>query len=105
VLSPWSILGTVEIDRRAPVVLEKDVEIRAEAEAVWNVLIDVERWPTGNPEVSSAHLDGPLAEGSTFPREAGSIDHHLDRRAHRPASAGRVERHDVRGSGDPHLEA
>ena len=59
------------IDAGAPVLGESELEIEARPEAVWDVLTDVESWPTWNPDVKSASLQGTVAEGSTFRWKAG----------------------------------
>jgi Polyketide cyclase / dehydrase and lipid transport len=40
-------------------------------ELVWEVLSTIERWPTWNPEVQSAGVEGELAEGTRFRWKAG----------------------------------
>jgi hypothetical protein len=55
----------------APVVAESELEIEARPEAVWDVLTDIEGWPTWNPEVKSASLRGSVTAGSTFRWKAG----------------------------------
>jgi uncharacterized protein YndB with AHSA1/START domain len=59
------------IDPGAPVVAETELEMQATPDAVWDVLTDVEGWPTWNPDVKSASLQGGFAEGSTFRWKAG----------------------------------
>jgi uncharacterized protein YndB with AHSA1/START domain len=44
---------------------EHSVEAPASPERVWALWTDVEGWPTWNPGVARAELDGPLAEGAT----------------------------------------
>ena len=61
----------MEIDRSAPVVADKQVEISASPELVWKVLTDVERWPAWNPDIKAAKLEGDVAEGSRFRWKAG----------------------------------
>jgi uncharacterized protein YndB with AHSA1/START domain len=61
----------VDIDRDAPVVVEKTVEIGAPPEIVWDVLTDVEHWPDWNSGVKSATLDGAFAAGSRFRWKSG----------------------------------
>jgi carbon monoxide dehydrogenase subunit G len=68
----------------APVVAESELEIGERLEAVWDVLTDVESWPTWNPDVKSASLEGNVAAGSTFRWKAGpgtikSTIRHVDR--------------------------
>ena len=63
--------GAVEIDASAPAVARGEIEIAAPPEVVWGVLTDVERWPRWNPDVKSAALAGPLAEGTHFRWKSG----------------------------------
>jgi uncharacterized protein YndB with AHSA1/START domain len=43
---------------------EHSVETRASRERVWAVWTDISGWPSWNPGVARAELDGPLAEGA-----------------------------------------
>ena len=43
---------------------EFSAETTASPDAVWQVLADVDGWPSWNPGYSAAHLDGPLDRGS-----------------------------------------
>lgn len=61
----------VAINESAPVILDAEIEIAAPPELVWDVLSSIERWPTWNPEVRSASVDGGLAQGNTFRWKAG----------------------------------
>jgi uncharacterized protein YndB with AHSA1/START domain len=68
----------------SPVVSASDVEIEAPIDRVWAVLTAIERWPDWNPDVKSASLAGPFAEGATFRWKAGpgtitSVVEHVDR--------------------------
>ena len=41
-------------------------ETTAAVEAIWTLLVDVDRWPeTFTPHLKEAHLDGPLRQGAT----------------------------------------
>jgi hypothetical protein len=44
---------------------EHSVETAARQDALWRLLADAEGWPSWNPGLSSAHLDGPLRNGTT----------------------------------------
>ena len=44
---------------------EHSVETKASASSVWGVLADADGWPSWNPGLASAHLDGPLQNGTT----------------------------------------
>lgn len=61
----------VAINEQAPAIALAEAEILAWPEAVWDLIAGIERWPEWNPDVKSAVLDGPLAEGSTFRWKAG----------------------------------
>jgi carbon monoxide dehydrogenase subunit G len=43
---------------------ERKVEVPASAEATWNVLADVETWPSWTPTFQQVDLQGPLQEGT-----------------------------------------
>ena len=79
----------MDIDRSAPVIVEKSVEIDAPPDAVWEVLVDVDSWPDWNPDVKSASLDGVFEEGSRFKWKSGpSTITSTIQRVHRPEIAG-----------------
>jgi uncharacterized protein YndB with AHSA1/START domain len=61
----------VEVDRSAPAVADAEAEIAADPETVWDVLTDLEGWPSWNPDVSAVALEGGLREGATFRWKAG----------------------------------
>jgi uncharacterized protein YndB with AHSA1/START domain len=66
----------VEIDRNAPVWVERDIEIAAPIEAVWEVLTGVDDWPRWFSEGKSAEIAGPVAPGTTLrmkSRDPGTI--------------------------------
>jgi len=55
----------------APTVLaavssEAQIEITAPADRVWELLSGIDRWPTWNPLVQQAVLNGPFQPGSVF---------------------------------------
>jgi hypothetical protein len=59
------------INGQAPVLLAGEIEIAASPELVWDVLTAIDDWPSWNPEVSAAALEGELAPGSVFRWKAG----------------------------------
>lgn len=61
----------MEIDRSAPATATGELVIAASPEVVWDVISDIEAWPSWNPDVKTATLDGPLAVGSVFRWRAG----------------------------------
>lgn len=56
---------------QAPVYAASEIEIAAEADRVWAVLTDFERWPSWNPDVKSMTISGGVAPGTTFTWKSG----------------------------------
>ena len=48
-----------------------DIDIAAQPDSVWNVLTDLERWPSWNPDVKSMSISGDVGPGTTFKWKAG----------------------------------
>ena len=44
---------------------EHSIETTARPNEVWGLLADADDWPSWNPGLASAHLDGPLKNGTT----------------------------------------
>jgi uncharacterized protein YndB with AHSA1/START domain len=61
----------MEINREAPVWLEREIEIAAPAEVVWDVLTTIGDWPQWNADVKFAEIAGPIVSGTTFRWKAG----------------------------------
>ena len=61
----------MDINRQAPATAEGEIEIAATPEVVWDVISNVEQWPTWNNDIKSATLTGPLAVGSVFRWKSG----------------------------------
>ena len=62
---------SITVNEQAPAIAVAEAEILAWPEAVWDLVADIGRWPEWNPDVKTAVLDGPVAEGSTFRWKAG----------------------------------
>jgi hypothetical protein len=61
----------VEVNSAAPAIATGDIEIQAKPETVWDVLADIDNWPSWNPDVKEAKLTGGLKVGSSFRWKAG----------------------------------
>ena len=59
------------IDREAPVIGSREVRIEAPPDTVWDVLTAIDDWPTWNPDVKEASLQGPVSPGTQFKWKAG----------------------------------
>jgi hypothetical protein len=59
------------INQEAPAVGRSEIEIAAPPEVVWEVLTEIEQWPSWNPDIKSMSMQGDLAEGSVFRWKAG----------------------------------
>jgi uncharacterized protein YndB with AHSA1/START domain len=60
------------IDTDAPIVLRGEIDVEAPIALVWEVLSAIDGWPSWNPDVKSAALEGDLVSGSVFLWRAGS---------------------------------
>jgi uncharacterized protein YndB with AHSA1/START domain len=56
----------MSVNQDAPVVAAGEIEVAADPEKVWEVMTDVERWPSWNRDVKEASLGGPVAKGTSF---------------------------------------
>jgi hypothetical protein len=61
----------MEINKDAPGVAHGEIEVDASPEIVWEVFTDINVWPSWNPDVKSAVLQGPLHAGTQFEWKAG----------------------------------
>lgn len=61
----------MEINSNAPVVASSEILVEAPIDTVWEVLSDINGWPTWNPAVNEASLQGGLVPGSVFRWKAG----------------------------------
>ena len=71
VRAPCRLFTAMEVNKNAPVVSTAEIEIAASSQAVWDVLTDLENWPSWNPDVKSMSVQGDLAAGSVFRWKAG----------------------------------
>jgi uncharacterized protein YndB with AHSA1/START domain len=66
----------MEIDKGAPVWAEREVQIDAPIEVVWDVLANVDDWPRWLAEIRSAVIAGPVAPETTIrlkTRDPGTV--------------------------------
>jgi hypothetical protein len=56
----------MEINGTAPVVAHSELEIAADPTTVWDVLTTIAAWPSWNPDVKSASIEGKFAPGTQF---------------------------------------
>ncbi len=61
----------MQINADAPAVAIGETHIAASPETVWQVLTNIEGWPSWNPDVKDASLAGDLSVGSVFRWKAG----------------------------------
>jgi uncharacterized protein YndB with AHSA1/START domain len=61
----------MDINRNAPVLSKKEVEIAADPETVWRVLAALDRWPDWNPDIKAVAIEGSVAQGTRFRWKAG----------------------------------
>ena len=61
----------MEVNKAAPAIATGQIDIRAIPEVVWDVLSDIDNWPSWNPDVKEAKLTGGLKVGSVFRWKSG----------------------------------
>ena len=61
----------MDINLSAPVIAHEEIHIAADAQTVWDVLSDVEHWPSWNKAVRSMSVHGRVAPGTAFDWKAG----------------------------------
>jgi len=59
------------INESAPVIASHEIEVEAKPEAIWAILVAVDRWPDWNPDVRATFIKGDLAVGTEFRWKAG----------------------------------
>ena len=69
--SEYVVPSEMKVDESAPVIAAAEIEVGADAETVWEVLTQIEGWPSWNPAVKSVSLTGLVAEGTQFRWKAG----------------------------------
>jgi hypothetical protein len=61
----------MEINRDAPATAEGEIRINADPDAVFSVIAAISEWPSWNPDVRSAMLQGTLEPGTVFRWKSG----------------------------------
>ena len=61
----------IKVNEKAPVLAKAKIEIKADPEIIWNIMTDIEAWPSWNPDIKKACLKGELKEGTQFVWKAG----------------------------------
>ncbi|MRK00964.1 Shy6-polyketide cyclase [Aeromicrobium sp. S22] len=64
----------LDVDRGAPVLVELKRTIDAPLPLVWQRHTDIAAWPTWQPAISRATIDGPIEPGTTFEWETHGLD-------------------------------
>jgi hypothetical protein len=61
----------VQADKNAPVFATGEVDVAADPETVWQILADIQRWPSWNADITAATLHGPVRPGTSFSWKSG----------------------------------
>jgi hypothetical protein len=64
-------MRTLDIDRTAPAIASGETRIDADPETVFAVISAIDEWPSWNPDVKSAVLEGPVEQGTVFRWKVG----------------------------------
>jgi hypothetical protein len=62
----------MDINRAAPAIASGEAFIDADPKTVFSVISAIGAWPSWNPDVKSAELDGPVEPGTGFRWKAGA---------------------------------
>ncbi len=63
----------MNIDSNAPVNVKATLHVVADRQTTFDVISDIGRWPTWNPDVSTVSLLGPVQPGTVFIWKSGAI--------------------------------
>src|ERR671917_30206 len=63
-----------DIDQQAPVISRHSAVIEAPIEVLWGLHTDVDAWPSWQPDIETARLDGSFDRGSTFSWHTSGLD-------------------------------
>jgi hypothetical protein len=55
-----------QIDGDAPVLARHEILVQAPIETIWDLHIAVNEWPTWQPDITEARLDGDFVPGGSF---------------------------------------
>ena len=61
---------------QAPAQTNQMIRIAASPEMVWQVLSDIDQWPAWQPDILTAHLNGPLQAGTSFDWKSAGLTIH-----------------------------
>jgi uncharacterized membrane protein len=61
----------MDINSNAPAIARHEILIAAPSDTVWALLADINQWPTWNPNISTAALEGELEPGTRFHWRSG----------------------------------
>ncbi len=64
----------MEINTNAPVFARKEIIIHAPLEKIWQIQSDIENWPSWQPDIVTAKLNGELKAGTTFRWKAQGLN-------------------------------
>ena len=71
----------MEVNQNAPVVASDQIDVNADPGTVWEVISAIGAWPSWNPAVKTASLNGPLAEGTSLRPGLERLKEESERRA------------------------
>lgn len=61
----------MEINHAAPATATGEVQIHADPQTVFSVVSAISEWPTWNPDINSAKIEGAVEPGSVFRWKSG----------------------------------
>jgi hypothetical protein len=64
----------MDINMAAPVITRDEIQIQAPITTIWDIQTEITAWPSWQPDVDGAQMDGHLAVGSTFRSQTSGLD-------------------------------
>lgn len=66
-------MNIIKINENAPVIAKGMIEINASPETIWDLIADIKRWSSWNPDVKNSSIEGDVIKGSKFKWKSWSV--------------------------------
>ncbi|MGB2832837.1 MAG: SRPBCC family protein [Methylotenera sp.] len=63
----------MDINKSAPAFAKHELFIKASPSKIWTLITEIDSWPSWNPAIKSARLNGAIGVGTTFNWKIGGI--------------------------------
>ena len=66
-------MNIIKINENAPVIVKGMIEINSSPETIWDLIADIKRWSSWNPDVKNSSIEGDVIKGSKFKWKSWSV--------------------------------